>query len=195
MSRKTADQRKAEIVEVALDLSYRLGPDRWTTSDVAQAVGLSQAAVFKHFPRKADIWSAVAASLTDRLEARWRAALEQDGTPPERLECLVLAQLATIHAIPAIPAILFSRELHNDNKPLRQHFLGLIERFGSLLGKLVQEAQAAGAIRADEEARDVALLVMGLVQGLALRWSLSGRTFDIKKEGGRLLGVMLRGLR
>lgn len=195
MSRKTAEQRKAEMVEVALDLSYRLGPDRWTTSDVAQAVGLSQAAVFKHFPRKADIWSAVAESLSDRLEARWRAALEQGGAPLERLERLVSAQLVTIHATPAIPAILFSRELHNDNEPLRQHFLGLVERFGGLLAKLVQEAQAAGAIRADEEARDVALLVMGLVQGLALRWSLSGRTFDIRTKGGRLLGVMLRGLR
>jgi len=195
MSRKTAEQRKAEMVEIALDLSYRLGPDRWTTSDIAQAVGLSQAAVFKHFPRKADIWQAVAESLAGRLESQWQAALDQGGTPSERLERLVSAQLSTIHATPAIPAILFSRELHNDNEPLRQYFLGLVERFGGLLGKLVQEAQAAGQIKTDEPAKDVALLIMGLVQGLALRWSLSGRTFDIEKEGERLLGMMLRGLR
>jgi len=107
---------------------------------------------------------------------------------------LVLAQLSAIHETPAIPAILFSRELHTDNETLRQHFLSLVERFGGLLAGLIKEAQSVGEIRADEAPGDCALLVMGLVQGLALRWSLSGRAFDIVEEGRRLLSLTLRGL-
>lgn len=40
---------------------------------------------------------------------------------------------------------------------------------------------------------DAAFLILGLVQGLAIRWSISGRSFDLAEEGSRLLDLQLRG--
>ena len=48
--RKSAELRKAEIVAAVLDLADRIGPDRVTTGAAAAAVGVSQAALFRHFP-------------------------------------------------------------------------------------------------------------------------------------------------
>jgi len=45
----------------------------------------------------------------------------------------------------------------------------------------------------DLDPRDAALLVPGLVQGLAVRRSVAGRGFDPVEEGGRLLQLLLRG--
>ncbi|MEZ5869283.1 MAG: TetR family transcriptional regulator, partial [Defluviimonas denitrificans] len=58
--RKPADLRKAEIVAKVIDLADRIGPDRVTTGAVAKAVGVTQAALFRHFPTKADMWGATA---------------------------------------------------------------------------------------------------------------------------------------
>ena len=51
--RKTSDLRKAEIVATILGLADRIGPDRVTTGAVAIEVGVTQAAIFRHFPTKA----------------------------------------------------------------------------------------------------------------------------------------------
>ena len=40
---------------------------------------------------------------------------------------------------------------------------------------------------------DGAFLVIGLVQGLVLRWSLSGRAFNLAEDGRRLLSILLAG--
>ena len=52
--------RKAEIVRTVLALADRIGPDRVTTGAAAAAVGVTQAALFRHFPTKAALWLAEA---------------------------------------------------------------------------------------------------------------------------------------
>ena len=55
----------------------------------------------------------------------------------------------------------------------------------------VSQAQAAGGLRTDVDSEDAAFLLVGLVQGLAVRWSLSGRSFGLVEEGARLLDVQV----
>ncbi len=58
--RKSAELRKAEIVATVLDLADGIGPDRVTTGAVASQIGVTQAALFRHFPTKDALWQAVA---------------------------------------------------------------------------------------------------------------------------------------
>lgn len=191
--RKTAETRKAEIIDAALHLADKLGPDRLTTGAIAEAVGLTQPGVFRHFPKKQDLWQAVAARVSAMMEARWTKTQNPDAAPTDRIRVLIAAQLRLIQSTPAIPAILFSRELHAKNKGLRKAFLDLMNRFHRLVAGLVTQAREAGELRDDLESDDVAFLIIGLVQGLAVRWSISGRDFDLTKEGSRLLELQLSG--
>lgn len=191
--RKTAEARKAEIIDAALRLADKLGPERLTTEAIAEAVGLTQPGIFRHFPKKQDLWEAVAARVGAMMEARWTKAQSPDAAPLEQIRALVVAQLRLIQSTPAIPAILFSRELHTKNKGLRQAFFGLLSRFHRVVSDRAARARDAGELRADLDPDDVAFLVIGLVQGLAVRWSLSRRGFDLVAEGSRLLDVQLSG--
>lgn len=191
--RKSADTRKAEIIDAALRIADRLGPERLTTEAVAAAVGLTQPGIFRHFPKKQDLWQAVAAHVGAAMEARWTKAHSPDAAPLDQIRVLIAAQLRLIESTPAIPAILFSRELHTKNKGLRQAFLGLMGRFHRLIAGLVARARESGDLRSDLDADDAAFLIVGLVQGLAVRWSISGRHFDLAEEGKRLLELQLSG--
>lgn len=192
--RKTAASRKVEIIDATLRLADRLGPERLTTEAIAAAVGLTQPGVFRHFPKKQALWEAVAARIGAMMEAGWAQARTADGAPLVRLRAVVVAQLKLIQATPAIPAILFSRELHARNEGLREAFFGLMGRFHRLLSELAEAARAAGELRRELEPRDAAFLILGLVQGLVIRWSLSGQAFDLVREGERLLDLQLIGL-
>lgn len=190
-TRKTADTRKIEILEAALRLADEVGPDRLTTEMIARAVGLTQPGIFRHFPAKQAIWQAVAETIAVRMTNSWDDALGRAGMPVDRLTGLIEAQLRLIQATPAIPAILFSRELHVENDGLRECFLALMGRFHRAIADEVRRAQDTGALRRDLSADDVAFLLIGLVQGLAVRWSLSGRAFALEAEGARLLSVQI----
>lgn len=192
-TRKTAETRKAEIIEATLHLADKLGPDRLTTEAIADAVGLTQPGIFRHFPTKQDLWEAVAGQVGAMMEARWTKAQNPDAAPIDQIRALIAAQLRLIQSIPAIPAILFSRELHTKNKGLRQAFFGLLSRFHHIISDLAARAKDAGELRADLAPDDAAFLVIGLVQGLAVRWSISGREFDLVGEGRRLLDIQLNG--
>ncbi len=69
--RKNAADRRDEVIDATLRLASDIGPDRITTDAIAKAVGLSQAAVFRHFPRKEDIWAAVLDWLRACFAERW----------------------------------------------------------------------------------------------------------------------------
>lgn len=193
-TRKSAEIRKAEIIDATLRLADKLGPDRLTTETIADAVGLTQPGIFRHFPKKQDLWEAVAARVGSMMEARWKKAERGDIPATDRIRALICAQLRLIQSTPAIPAILFSRELHTKNKGLRSAFFGLMSRFHKLIASLVAQACIAGELRDDLDPDDAAFLIIGLVQGLAVRWSISGRGFDLTEEGSRLLELQLKGL-
>lgn len=190
--RKSAERRKAEIVTVVLALADRIGPDRVTTGAVATAIGVTQAALFRHFPTKAALWQAVAEHVAEGLAAAWEDALSRGDGPIVRLRALIAAQFAQIAATPALPMLLFSRELNVTNAELRTTFRGRLMAFRSLLALEVEAGQKAGLLRDDVSANDVAVLLSSLVQGVAIRWALGARDFALRDEGLRLFDVQCR---
>ncbi|GEO86519.1 MULTISPECIES: TetR/AcrR family transcriptional regulator [Alphaproteobacteria] len=189
--RKSAQERKAEILATALRLADELGPDRLTTAAIAEAVGLTQPGIFRHFPTKQALWHALAAVISARLKAAWDEALAASASPEGRIAALVQTQLNLIEAHPAIPAILFSRELRVENGALRQTFVGLMTTFHGILAGELARAREAGTVRPDLDPADGAVLLISLVQGLAMRWSLGARGFALQPEGVRLLAVQM----
>lgn len=188
--RKTADERRQEIVRAVLRLAVEVGPDRLTTQAVADAVGLSQPAIFRHFPNREALWLGVAEAIAVTMRAAWEAATVEGDRPLDAVRRLAVAQLATIAAEPSILAIVFSHELRVSNPALASVFRGLMGELVGRLGRLL----AACAPAPTAPPADAALLVLGLLQGLALRWSLAGRAFDLVAEGRRLVDLQLAGL-
>jgi len=189
--RQSAGDRKAQIVTAVLRLADEIGPDRLSTTDVARAVGLSQPAIFRHFPTKGALWLAVAEDIAARLQADWAEAEAAASGPQARIEALIGAQLSAISQTPALPSILFSRELQVDNPALRDVFRGLLGAFQSRLVAAIRDSQAAGDLRRAVSPEDVAILLTSLVQGVAIRWTLGARGFPLVQEGRRLLDVQV----
>ena len=193
--RKPSSERRAEIMETAIGLADRIGPDRITTEMIARAIGVTQATVFRHFPKKGDIWASVATYLTSRMREAWDRPGAVDGTAVARLEGVVLDHLRLIAQMPALPAILVSRELHGDNAPLRLTLQRAMASFHQRIRALIVEAIAVGAFRDDLPADDAAFLIIGMIQSLAMRWSIGGRSEDLVAVGERLLAVQIAGFR
>jgi AcrR family transcriptional regulator len=193
--RKSAEERKSEIVDAALRLAGEIGPDRMTTEALAREVGLSQSGIFRHFPTKEAIWESIGKHIGALLQAKTSLTRKRNASPADELRDYVVSHLAFVEATPAIPAILFSRELHAENDKLRQFFAGLIASRHEYISKLIAAGIEAEDFRKSINPDDAAYLVLALIQGLAMRWSLNARSFDLAEEGRRLLDLQLEGFK
>ncbi|MGC9370159.1 MAG: TetR/AcrR family transcriptional regulator [Paracoccaceae bacterium] len=189
--RKTAEARRADITEAALVLLATAAPEQLTTTRIARKVGISQAALFRHFPTKDHVWRAVVEEIEARAERAWAKAAEIGGSPAQRLRILLLTQLGLIEQTPAMPALVFSPGRHVSEDAVRPVILRVMAGLQSRIVALVEEGAAGGAAASGLQPADIALLLMGTLQGLVLRWSLSGRGFDLVSEGDRLIQIQI----
>ena len=191
--RKSAAERKEEIIDVTLRLAGEIGPDRLTTEDMAREIGISQPGIFRHFPTKGAIWEAVGRHIATLLKAKIALTSKRGDLPVDNLRSLVIGQLSFIETTPAIPAILFSRELHAENDQLRAFFASLIAGRHRHFSELIEAEITAGRFKQSLDSDDGAYLILALIQGLAMRWSLNNRNFNLPEEGQRLLDMLLEG--
>ncbi len=59
MKKMTATQRRAQIINVSKQLFSRKGFDGTTTKEIAQASGISEAMIFRHFASKQELYTAI----------------------------------------------------------------------------------------------------------------------------------------
>lgn len=194
--RKNAAARRAEIVETAIKLSAEIGPSKVTTQHLADAVGVTQPAIFRHFNTKSEIWLAVAESIGDGFRNLHDAATEdEESNPHDLLHQVIRQHFDHVAANPALSGIIHSRELHSEIQGFREHFEELVAHGRNRLGRLFHRAQAAGIHSAHVAAEDAAYMLTALMEGVALRWSLSDRTFDLADEGSRLAANLVDSFR
>ncbi|NFV80228.1 TetR family transcriptional regulator [Magnetospirillum aberrantis] len=190
--RKSAADRRAEIVATALALAGEMGPHKVTTEAVATRIGLTQPAIFRHFPRKDDMWLAVMAWLREQLSARWEDAL----TAPahDALGAVVAAHLDFVSRLPALPLVLLSPELRRDCAALAEETEHLMAAFMAALSRAIRLDQTAGRLSGRTTPEDAAQLVLAVIQGTALRWAVAKQGFDLKGQGIRILALAISGL-
>ncbi len=75
--RLSADQRRRQIIEVAIDLFSRRGFNGTTTKEIAAAAGINEAIIFRHFAGKEQLYSAILDHRRQFLEGKqWIAEMQ-----------------------------------------------------------------------------------------------------------------------
>src|SRR5262249_30285628 len=105
-----AAARKRQIVETTLELVAEHGADAVSAQLIADTIGLSQPAVFRHFPTKGAVWMAVIGWLQDRLAGVWSEARgdRQDPPPIWVLKRVFLGHIELIIRYPGLAKVVLS---------------------------------------------------------------------------------------
>jgi AcrR family transcriptional regulator len=191
--RKPAPDRKAEIVQIALRLAYEVGPERVTTGLIAAHLGLSQPAIYKHFPSKSDIWAAVARQIAARIGANIARATGARTTPDQRLRQLVMDHLRLIVQTPALPELMVSRDSFAGQTGARSQMASRISELHAALQAAVRAGIHAGLFRPDLDPQDAATLLLGIIQSLVLRMLMTRHPEQLLSDGDRLLTLQISG--
>ena len=191
--RKTASDRRAEIARAALSLAVDVGPGQVSTGMIADRLGLTQPAIYKHFPRKDDIWLAVADHLSALIAQNIARAAAAPVAPDSRLRMLIMDHLEVVSDNPALPEIMVMRDVREGQVELRSRMHANMAKLRSALVDNARAAVAQGIFREAVDPADAATLLLGVIQALVLRMLLSRAPHILLQDGERLLNLQLAG--
>ncbi len=191
--RLMSDERKREIVAAVLALARERGPDAITTQAIADRIGVTQGAIFRHFPDKEAIWLAVYSWVRASLLAVFTAAVKKADTPIARIEQAFLAHVAFIAANPGVPRVMFHELQYPGDSPARVELRTMIQEYRQRLILLFKQAKAAGELPADLDIALAPVLFIGAVQSLVIQAALGGDEVGMVKRARRLLPLLLHG--
>ncbi len=193
--RRPAAERRAEIVRAVLELAREHGPDAITTQAIADRIGVTQGALFRHFPDKEAIWLAVFGWVREALDAAFAAATADPASPLAKLERAFAAHVAFVAAHPGVPRVLFHELQYPGRSPVRIVVRALIADYRRRLAHLLDEAKAAREIAEGVDTTLAAVLFIGAVQGLVIRAALAGGEAALARSAQPMFALLLDGYR
>lgn len=193
-SRLPTQARQAEIVAAALRLAQDCSPAAITTTDLARAMGLSQGALFKHFPTKDAIWLAAMRWVAEHLLRTLNEAAQQAPTPLEALRSVFDAHVQFVVIHPGVPRMIFHELQQPEDSPLKQQVRLLMQGYRQLLLGLLGSAAQRGDLVPELDAPAAATLFLGIVQGLVMQSMMSGQMSTMRTEAPRVFHLYLRAI-
>lgn len=192
--RLSAEERQEEIIRAAVDLAGEQGVDGVTTQDMAKAVGVTQGAIFRHFPSKDMIWLAVIHWVRGRLMSVIDVAAEQGSDPLDALEKMFFAHLGFVEKVPAIPKIIFTSQLLRKNPKIRELVRSILVDYEVKVTGLLAQAKAQRLVRPDLDEHAAAVMFTGMIQGLVVRVPIIEARKSLLAEGKQVFPIFLHGI-
>jgi len=193
-TRLPTEERQTAIVAAALDLARDCSPALITTSDIAAAVGVTQGALFKHFPTKDAIWLAAMRWVRGQLLAVLQSAAAGAPTPLAALCAVFRAHVEFVGAHPGVPRFIFHELQQPADSEAKQEVRAVLQGYRKLLMGLLGAAVRQGQVPADLDQEAAATMFVGIVQGLVMQSMLSGKPGAMRAQGDRVFALYLRGI-
>jgi AcrR family transcriptional regulator len=189
--RYPAGTRKQQIVETALRLVAAHGTEAVSAQLIADAIGVTQPAVFRHFPSKEAIWLAVMDWLEDQLVAIYAAA---DGGESGLvvLSRMFLEHAKLIERYPALAKLVLSDHLRLQYPELQGRFGRVHRAYMARISALIDRAKSDGTVADAVAGADAATMFLSLIQGLGFQVAIARLPIAMLPQAERTLGLYLQ---
>lgn len=138
--------RREEILQsLALMLESSDGSQRITTAKLAASVGVSEAALYRHFPSKTRMFDSLIEFIEDSLITRINLILKDEKDTSTRLRLIVLLILGFGERNPGLTRILTGHALMFEQDRLQGRINQLFERIEAQLRQVLREKECVKA--------------------------------------------------
>ncbi|WP_303901576.1 nucleoid occlusion factor SlmA [Thiohalomonas denitrificans] len=168
--------RRQQILEaLALELETSPGA-RITTAALARAVGVSEAALYRHFPSKAKIYEGLIEFIEESVFGLINRIVADERQVTNRCEKILLVLLGFSDRNPGITRILMGDALTGETERLRTRVGQFFDRIETQFKQALREGQATGDTATDLPVPAVANLLLATAEGRMNQFVRSGFT-------------------
>ena len=161
---KPTEVRRLEIIEAAQKIILTRGIGHLTIEAIAQEVGLTEGAIYRHFTSKQEVLLFLLDDVERSLFEKLEEAKEVQGSSLTRLEELLKADLSYLEGREGLSFII-SQAGYLGDPEIRDRVSRIVVRYLRTIEIILGEGVESGEIRHDIDRAAAAILFLGMVQG------------------------------
>ncbi len=167
-------QRRQQILEALARMLEANPGDRITTAGLARQVGVSEAALYRHFPSKSKMFEGLIEFVEEALFSRVKIILSEEPGALRRCEKMLALLLGFTERNPGITRILTGDALAGETERLHQRVAQLFDRFETQLRQVIREAEIREGLRPAIPLNAATNLLMCAAEGRISQFVRSG---------------------
>ena len=170
MTEKVKVSRREQILQALAAMLQTHAGHRITTAALAQQVGVSEAALYRHFPSKAKMFEGLLGFVEETLFTRINRIQTEVAGARKQCATILHLLLAFSEKNPGITALLTGQALTGEHERLRLRVDQCFARVETQLKQILREDQAQGAPSLALSVSSAAQLLLLQVEGRLLRF-------------------------
>ena len=157
--------RKEQILQSLATILEQSPGERITTAGLAKHVGVSEAALYRHFPSKAKMFEALIEFIENTIFPRINQIMNEEMEADKRCEKILGLILTFCERNPGITRILTGDPLAGETDRLRQRVTQLFDRIEAQLRQIIREMPIRGQQKSSTDPVVAANLLLSLAEG------------------------------
>ncbi|MCK4907640.1 MAG: TetR/AcrR family transcriptional regulator [Spirochaetes bacterium] len=183
---QTLTSRQEEIVTTSIEIIASEGVQHLTIKNIAQHIGISEAAIYRHFKSKMDILLAILSNFKETSREAIKTAVSGNSSYIDQMELIFFTHLKIFSETPSLASVIFSEEIFQNDERLANEVYTLMQANYTRIVEIIKKGQQQEEIRTDISEEQIATITMGALRLQVNKWKLSGFSFNLKDEGEKL---------
>ncbi|MEI7950758.1 MAG: nucleoid occlusion factor SlmA [Gammaproteobacteria bacterium] len=164
-SPKVKGERREQILQVLAGMLETHPGSRITTAELAKAVGVSEAALYRHFPSKARMFEGLISFIEETLFSRITRIIGEPATAYVYCEKIMILVLGFAEKNPGLSRVLNGDALSGEHERLRAQVSQIHERLEMQLRQVLREAELKEGLRTQATATVTAAMLQAYLEG------------------------------
>lgn len=194
-SRLSTEERQAQIIETVLTLAAGKSPGQITTQEIADMIGVTQGALFRHFSTKETIWLAAIEWVEENLLTTLEAAAKKTESPLTNLQQVFFSHVDFVIVRPGVPRLIFHELQQPADSAIKALVRRFLQRYRQLVVGLIETAAVCNEIDRMVDANAATTLFIGSIQGLVMQSMISDNVSNMHKTAEQIFPLFLRSLK
>ena len=159
------NNRKQQILQALAQMLQERPGEKITTASLAAEVGVSEAALYRHFPSKAKMLEGLIAFAEETIFTRISNILAEQSTAPVRCRQILMLVLSFVEQNPGFGRLFVGDALQGETERLRERMHQLLSRIETQLRQIIREYNATLGFGETLSINATANLMMAAAEG------------------------------
>lgn len=157
--------RKEDILQCLAKMLETAHGQRITTKELAKSVGVSEAALYRHFPSKARMYEGLIEFIEDSLLTTINVILEKEKTTINRIYNILQLILGFAEKNPGISRILTGDALMGEQERLRDRIVTLFDKLETQIKQVLRERKLREGKKFNTDETQLANFILSYAEG------------------------------
>ncbi len=185
---------RERIIKTGAQIIAHEGLRMFTAKRIGERLGISDAAIFKHFPTMDSIAEEIIGRYTTECLRRTEEAIRRGSNAVEKLSLIIDGHIDLLEETRGVTPVLCFEFSRSSKRKLKKMIFDFLNTYASKVGEVIYEGMQEGTIRKDIDVEEVSFSFIGFMQAKVFQWFIRGRRGKIVKDRDSVKKMLLEGL-